>query len=168
MKQKINKYVILIFSLLIFGMAFAEKNIIDPALRRFNSQDWRTVFRDEIRSGSLYDAVSSVVRDNPPKCDVMKEALKMGFNDFAVLKAIFSAWEDIDPDQMCVCATASGIPVAVISRAALDSGFSQDVIAQARCIGQKAGLAYTEPAESTAVIGFIGGKTRPPVSPSVP
>lgn len=99
----------------------------------------------------LDDAIKRAMEQQAPPCDAMKIAVNLKYNPFNVIKSIFGYGGEIDLDQVCMCATESGVKKQIIARAASnatsplgDSVFQRDEIAQSQCLNEMV-LAYTSP-----------------------
>lgn len=107
---------------------------------------------------ALEKAIKKAMDKKAPACEAMKLAVDLNFNPYAVVSGIFNSGAEIDLDQLCMCATESGISkslMAQASSAAADANMlTRDEITQSQCIRE--GLGYTEdaqPLESMTVEG---------------
>lgn len=97
----------------------------------------------------LQDAIKTALDSQGPPCTVMKIAIDLEYNPYNIIKTIYSQGKEIPLDQLCMCATESGIQKQIITKAALDAVssinkpvYSRDEIAQAQCFNER-GLGYT-------------------------
>lgn len=95
-------------------------------------------------------------------CECMIMAVELDYNPYSVLKTIYGVGGDLEIDQLCSCATESGVTRAIIAQAATDAVnplngepvYDAGEISRSQCL---TGLAYPE-----------GEPPPPPVSPVVP
>jgi len=89
-----------------------------------------------------------------PACEVMKIAVDLKYNPYLTIKNIYSSGGEVDLDQLCMCATESGVLKEIIAKAASDASslgipiFSRDEIIQSQCIDtvtRDRGLGYQQP-----------------------
>lgn len=97
----------------------------------------------------LEGAVKKAMDLKAPPCEAMKIAVDLKYNPFSVLKNIFGYAGEVDLDQLCMCATESGVNKQIIAKAAADAVtplgtpvFERDEITQAQCL-REIGLGYT-------------------------
>lgn len=97
----------------------------------------------------LEGAIKKAMDSKAPPCEAMKIAVDLKYNPFSILKNIFGYGGGVDLDQLCMCATESGVNKQIIAKAATDattsSGtpvFPRDEIIQAQCL-REIGLGYT-------------------------
>ena len=76
-----------------------------------------------------------------PACEVMKIAVDLKYNPYSTIKTIFAVGGEVKLDQLCMCATESGITKEIIAKAASDATsslgkpiFSRDEIIQSQCL----------------------------------
>ena len=103
---------------------------------------------------ALEGAIKKAMDQKAPACEAMKLAVDLNFNPFAVVSGIFSSGAEIDLDQLCMCATESGISkslMAQASSAAADANMlTRDEITQSQCLRE--GLGYTEEARFERIV----------------
>jgi DNA-directed RNA polymerase beta' subunit len=125
----------------------------------------------------LRNAVSLAfnIGKNQRACDCLNMALGMGHNPYQVLQTIFEVGNDLELNQLCECASASGVMTATIAKAARDavSSTNQNIytiseIAQSQFFRGKEGLAYTLPEMDIGDFPTARETTPPPVSRIVP
>ena len=97
----------------------------------------------------LEGAIKKAMESKAPPCEAMKIAVDLKYNPFSTLKNIFGYGGEVDLDQLCMCATESGINKQIIAKAATDAVtplgtpvFPRDEITQAQCL-REIGLGYT-------------------------
>jgi len=75
----------------------------------------------------------------------MKLAVDLNFSPYNVVTGIFSSGADVDLNQLCMCATESGISKSLMAQAAtaaVDANMlTRDEITQAQCLRE--GLGFT-------------------------
>ncbi len=103
----------------------------------------------------LEGAIKNAIAEKAPSCQMMKIAIDMKYNPYSVIKNIFSFGGEVDLNQLCMCATESGINKQIIAKAAEEAAsplgkpiYNRDEIAQAQCL-RKIGLGYTPSAVTT-------------------
>lgn len=96
----------------------------------------------------LKRAIKKALDLNAPPCIVMKIAIDFQYNPYYVIKDIYSYGGLLSIDQLCMCATESGINKQIIAKAATDAVSSigtpiyrRDEIAQSQCL-KDIGLGY--------------------------
>jgi len=106
----------------------------------------------------LEDAIKDAIAMKAPSCQMMKIAIDMKYNPYSVIKNIFSFGGEINLNQLCMCATESGINKRIIAKAAEEAIsplgkpiYSRDEIAQAQCL-KEVGLGYTPSTVITPLI----------------
>lgn len=97
----------------------------------------------------LESAIKKAMDLKAPPCEAMKIAVDLKYNPFSVLTNIFGYAGEVNLDQLCMCATESGVNKQIIAKAATDAitplgapVFSRDEITQAQCL-REIGLGYT-------------------------
>lgn len=97
----------------------------------------------------LEGAIKKAMDLKAPPCEAMKIAVDLKYNPFSVLKNIFGYGGEVNLDQLCMCATESGVNKQIIAKAATDAMtplgtpvFPRDEITQAQCL-REIGLGYT-------------------------
>ncbi|MCM2285297.1 MAG: hypothetical protein NDI81_10975 [Desulfobacula sp.] len=97
----------------------------------------------------LEGAIKKAMELKAPPCEAMKIAVDLKYSPFSVLTNIFGYGGEVDLDQLCMCATESGINKQIIAKAATDAVtplgtpvFPRDEITQAQCL-REIGLGYT-------------------------
>ena len=150
--------ILLIFSLaIVSSTAFAksslwEKNYINalqkgitPATDHKGSGLGYTPSKETILEGAIKNAIAV----KAPSCQMMKIAIDMKYNPYSVIKNIFSFGGSVDLNELCMCATESGINKQIIAKAAEEATsslgepvYNRDEIAQAQCL-RNIGLGYT-------------------------
>jgi hypothetical protein len=97
---------------------------------------------------ALEDAIKNAMDQKAPACEAMKLAVDLNFNPYAVVSGIFGSGAEIDLDQLCMCATESGISKSLMAQAASAAAdanmLTRDEITQSQCLRE--GLGYTEEA----------------------
>ena len=152
--------ILLIFSLAIFSsICFAQENLWEnnfvQALQKgraaANNQGGGLGYTPAEES-VLEKAIKEAMEMKAPPCEAMKIAVDLKYNPYAVIKNIFGYGGQVSLNQLCMCATESGINKQIIAKAAADAAsplgtpiFSRDEITQAQCIG----LGYTPIATAT-------------------
>ncbi len=98
----------------------------------------------------LEEAIRKAMEAKAPPCSAMKIAVDMKYNPYMVIKNIYSYGGEVGLDQLCMCATESGVNKQIIAKAATDAAtslgepvFSRDEIVQSQCL-REIGLGYTE------------------------
>ena len=96
----------------------------------------------------LEQAIKAAMEKKAPPCEAMKIAVDLKYSPYAVIKNVFAHGGEVNLNQLCMCATESGISKQIIARAAADAAsplgtpvYSRDEIAQAQCL-QDIGLGY--------------------------
>ncbi len=94
----------------------------------------------------LEEAIKLAMERKAPPCEAMKIAVELKYSPYGVIKNIFGYGGEISLDQLCMCATETGINKQIIAKAAADATsslgtpiFNRDEIVQSQCIG----LGYT-------------------------
>ena len=112
----------------------------------------------------LGNAIKEAIEGKGPACEIMKIAIDLNYSPYSTIKFIYSYGDEVLLDQLCMCATESGINKQVITKAAIDATsiegkqvYNRDEIAQAQCFGSR-GLGYTESSDAPPRI-------EPPVQP---
>ncbi len=115
------------------------------------------------QSTVLENAIKKAMDKKAPPCEAMKIAVDLKYNPYSVIKNIFSYGGEVDLNQLCMCATESGVNKQVIAKAATDAAsplgkpiFPRDEIAQAQCL-REIGLGYTPVVQ-----------VPPPINPPAP
>ncbi len=115
------------------------------------------------QSTVLENAIKKAMDKKAPPCEAMKIAVDLKYNPYSVIKNIFSYGGEVDLNQLCMCATESGVNKQIIAKAATDAAsplgkpiFPRDEIAQAQCL-REIGLGYTPVVQ-----------IPPPIKPPVP
>ncbi len=97
----------------------------------------------------LEGAIKNAIALKAPACQMMKIAIDMNYNPYSVIKDIFSLGGEIDLNQLCMCATESGINKQIVARAAQEAVsplgtpiYKRDEIAQAQCL-REVGLGFS-------------------------
>lgn len=97
----------------------------------------------------LEGAIKKAMELKAPPCEAMKIAVDLKYSPFSILTNIFGYGGEVDLDQLCMCATESGINKQIIAKAATDAVtplgspvFPRDEITQAQCL-REIGLGYT-------------------------
>lgn len=107
---------------------------------------------------ALEKAIKKAMDQKAPACEALKLAVDLNFNPYTVVSGIFSSGAEIDLDQLCMCATESGISKSLMAQAATAAAdanlLTRDEITQSQCLRE--GLGFTEeaqPFESMVVEG---------------
>ena len=97
----------------------------------------------------LEGAIKKAMELKAPPCEAMKIAVDLKYSSFSILTNIFGYGGEVDLDQLCMCATESGINKQIIAKSATDAVtplgipvFPRDEITQAQCL-REIGLGYT-------------------------
>jgi len=113
----------------------------------------------------LEKAIKRAMDMKAPPCEAMKIAIDLKYNPYSVIKNVFSSGGEVDLNQLCMCATESGINKQIVAKAASDATsslgtpiFPRDEIAQAQCL-REIGLGYTPVANTPSPI-------KPPPKPN--
>ena len=100
----------------------------------------------------LEEAIKKAMALKAPPCEAMKIAVDLKYNPYSVIKDIFSYGGEVGLNQLCICATESGIDKQIIAKSAADAisplgtpVYLPDEIAQAKCL-RDIGLGFTEAA----------------------
>ena len=100
----------------------------------------------------LENAIKKAMEQKAPPCEAMKLAVDLNFNPYNVVSGIFSSGADVDLDQLCMCATESGISKSLMAQAATAAveanRLTRDEVTQAQCIRE--GLGFTPEAVALA------------------
>lgn len=95
----------------------------------------------------LEKAIKKALEMNAPPCEAMKLAVDLKYDPYSVLINIFGYGSQVSLNQLCGCATESGINKKIVAAAADKAVsplgkriFDRDEITQAQCL---TGLAYT-------------------------
>jgi hypothetical protein len=114
----------------------------------------------------LAEAIKKAIAMKAPACEAMKIAIDLKYTPYAVIKNIFSCGGEVGLNQLCMCATESGINKQIIAKSAADAVsplgtpvYRRDEIAQAQCL-RDIGLGFTTAATPTERIM--------PVPPPIP
>jgi hypothetical protein len=98
---------------------------------------------------ALAKAIKQAMKMKAPSCQAMKIAVDMKYKPYSVIKNIFGYGSQIDLDQLCMCATETGINKQIIAKAASDATsplgnpiYNRDEITQSQCL-KEIGLGYT-------------------------
>lgn len=117
----------------------------------------------------LENAIKKALEMQAPPCEAMKIAVDLKYDPYSVIKNIFSYGSQVNLNQLCGCATESGINKKIVAEAAAKAMsplgkpiFDRDEITQAQCI---TGLGYTPFA---AEIPRVYRERKPPVSVIAP
>ncbi len=99
----------------------------------------------------LEEAIIQAMENKGSPCEAMKIAVDLEYNAYLTLKHLYGYGGEVGLDQLCMCATESGIQTQIVARAAAEAitplgepVYERDEIAQSQCINQIGGLAYTE------------------------
>lgn len=151
-----------IISLLIFGLIIFSY----PCVAKDNA--WENEYTQTLQKGKarpagtsqgygytpseetiLEGAIKKAMTLKAPPCEAMKIAVDLKYNPFSVLKNIFGYGGEVNLDQVCMCATESGVQKQLIAKAASEAVtplgvrvFERDEIIQAQCL-REIGLGYT-------------------------
>ncbi len=97
----------------------------------------------------LEGAIKKAMDLKAPPCEAMKIAVDLKYNPFSVLTNIFGYGGEVNLDQLCMCATESGVNKQIVAEAATKAitplgtpVFPRDEITQAQCL-KEIGLGYT-------------------------
>ncbi len=162
MKRILLTTTLLIFSMaLLSSMSFANENSWEKAYVNALQKGQKAVLTniDNNKGGGLgytpsqetilEGAIKNAIEMKAPSCQMMKIAINMDYNPYSVIKNIFSFGGAVDLNQLCMCATESGINKQIIAKAATEATsplgtpvYSRDEIAQAQCL-RNIGLGYT-------------------------
>ncbi len=105
---------------------------------------------------ALEKAIKKAMDQKAPACEAMKLAVDLNFNPYAVVSGIFSSGAEVDLDQLCMCATESGISKSLMAQAASAAAdanlLNRDEITQSQCLRE--GLGFTdEPQPFESILG---------------
>ncbi len=181
--KKILLTALLIFSLAVLSsISFAKDNL------------WEKTYIDALQKGMattidhkgeglgytpsqetvLEGAIKNAIAMKAPSCQMMKIAIDMKYNPYSVIKNIFSFGGAVDLNQLCMCATESGINKQIIAKAAEEAAspmgkpiYNRDEIAQAQCL-KKIGLGYTPSAVTIPPAIKAPGRVAEAFSTSIP
>jgi hypothetical protein len=113
----------------------------------------------------LETAIEKAMDLKAPACEVMKIAVDLKYSPYSTIKNIFAVGGEVGLDQLCMCATESGVLKEIIAKAASDATsslgtpiFSRDEIIQSQCVG----LGYRPIVRAPY---FNSEKKKRPVSP---
>ncbi|MBU1344828.1 MAG: hypothetical protein KKE44_19260 [Proteobacteria bacterium] len=116
----------------------------------------------------LENAIKQAMDLKAPPCEAMKIAVDLKYSPYSVIKNVFAHGGEVDLNQLCMCATESGINKQIVAKAAADATsslgtpiFPRDEITQAQCL-REIGLGYTPLATIPRII-----PPPPPVPVSV-
>lgn len=119
----------------------------------------------------LENAIKKALEQQAPPIEVMIIAIDLKYNPYDVIKNIFGHGDEINLNQLCLCATENGISKQIIAKAAADATsptgtpiFPRDEIAQAQCLN--VGLGYTPDSDPPTFI--LIPPPRRPISQIVP
>ncbi len=97
----------------------------------------------------LETAIKKALDLKAPPCEAMKIAVDLEYKAFDVISNIFGHGGEVNLNQLCMCATESGINKQIVAKAATEAItplgepiYPRDEIAQAQCLND-VGLAYT-------------------------
>ena len=97
----------------------------------------------------LEAAIKQALSQNAPACEAMKIAADLQYQPYEILTDIFTHGGEVNLNQLCMCATETGINKQIVAQAATQakstSGtpvFDRDEIAQTQCL-REIGLGYT-------------------------
>jgi hypothetical protein len=97
----------------------------------------------------LEAAMKKALDQKAPPCEAMKIAVDLEYKAYDVISNIFGHGGEVNLNQLCMCATESGINKQIVAKAATEATnsigqpvFPRDEIAQAQCLND-VGLAYT-------------------------
>lgn len=92
----------------------------------------------------LENAIKKAMDQKAPPCEAMKLAVDLNFNPYNVVSGIFSSGADVDLNQLCMCATESGITKSLMAQAAtaaVDANrLTRDEVTQAQCLREGLGM----------------------------
>ncbi len=98
---------------------------------------------------SLEKAIKKAMDQKAPACEAMKLAVDLQFNPYNVVSGIFSSGADVDLNQLCMCATESGISKSLMAQAASAAAdanmLTRDEITQAQCLREGLGFGDAAP-----------------------
>ena len=170
--KKILLTILLVFILAIFSsVSFAQ-----------DKNSWEKEFRTALQKGKttitnkteglgytpseasvLEKAITKAMDANAPSCTLMKIAVDLKYNPYFVIKDIFSYGGSVGINQLCTCATESGINKQIVAKAATDAVspigtpvYRRDEISQAQCL-REIGLGF-----------HVASNVPPPITPPVP
>ncbi|MBU1195121.1 MAG: hypothetical protein KKE62_04655 [Proteobacteria bacterium] len=117
----------------------------------------------------LEQAIKKALEMQAPPCEAMKIAVDLKYDPYSILINIFGYGSQVNLNQLCGCATESGINKKIVAEAAAKAMsplgkpiFDRDEIAQAQCL---TGLGYTP---YVAEIPRVERERKPPVSVMAP
>ncbi len=101
-------------------------------------------------SSVLEKAIKKALDQKAPPCETMKIAIDLQYQAYSVISSIFSQGAEVNLNQLCMCATESGINKQIVAKAAKETVtplgtpvFPRDEIVQAQCLND-VGLGYTQ------------------------
>ncbi len=111
----------------------------------------------------LEKAIKKALDQKAPPCETMKIAVDLQYQAYDVISNIFSQGAEVNLNQLCMCATESGINKQIVAKAANETVtplgkpvYPRDEIVQAQCLND-VGLGYTQQ-----------NQPPPPIDPPVP
>lgn len=170
MNKTIKTFGLMCCMLILSASGFAEENLWEKefvqALQKGkvqNVQKTGGLAYTPAETSVLEKAIKKALDLKAPPCEAMKIAVDLKYKPFDVISNIFGHGGDVDLNQLCMCATESGINKQIVAKAAAEATsplgtpvFPRDEIAQAQCLND-VGLGYT-PADTPP----------PPIRPPVP
>ncbi len=163
MKKRHMIYILITGLVLMGSTGYAEEN---------QSNLWETEFVTALQEGKaaasdsseglaytpaqetvLEEAIKKAMEMKAPPCEAMKIAVDLKYSPYSTIRNIFGYGGQVDLNQLCGCATETGISKEIIAQAAAQAVtplgtpvFSRDEITQAQCL---TGLGYTPYASDT-------------------
>jgi len=160
--NKLGLAIILIFSMVaVSSISFAQDNLWEAAFVQALQKGKADITKKGGGLGYtpsegtvLETAIKKAMELKAPPCEAMKIAVDLKYNPYSVIKNIFGYGGEVDLNQLCMCATESGINKQIIAKAASDAAssigtpvYSRDEITQAQCL-REIGLGYTQNIET--------------------
>lgn len=158
MRTTIKRFCLAICLICLADNAIAEENLWEKEFVRALQEGKAQTFKDTgglgyhpAESSVLEKAIKAAMDLKAPPCEAMKIAVDLKYNPFDVISNIFGHGGEVSLNQLCMCATESGINKQIVAKAAAETVtplgqpvFSRDEIAQAQCLND-VGLGYTPP-----------------------
>lgn len=149
--------IILIIFLLPFISYAWEKEYIESLEKGLNIEQNNTegLGYTQSKNSILFDALEKALEEEAYSCEVLKIAVDMEYEAYFTIKYIYALGNELDIDQVCMCAVEAGIPPQIIARSAVDAVspiteepiYEMDEISQSQCLKGQTGLAYTDSQE---------------------
>lgn len=166
-----NKWLIILLIILFPFTSYAwEKDYIESLEKGLEIEQNNTegLGYTQSKNHILYDAIEKALEEEAYSCEVLKIAVDMEYDAYFTIKYIYALGNDLNVDQLCMCAVEAGIKPQVIARSAVDAVspiteepiYEMDEIAQSQCLKGQTGLAYTESQEAQAPLVRISSPSN--------